>query len=359
MKGNSVLKRIELHKDFWNRLELQRPLIAFEVGGGFFNSQFKAGKYLFIKGKKIEPNMIDVDLFLEEYEQMYKKASMIEQDAFWTAEPFSAIPWMEAILGCEIFGTTSSLISHTLVKSVEDLEKITLDIDNLWFLKFIEFHKKLNKLSAGRFPVGQPLMRGPFDVVGALLGQTELIYALHDEYPEKMKKILLKVSDIFLNIIGHQYKIISDFYGGYPIGLYDLWTPGRCIWYQDDLSALLSPSYYRDFLREPEENICKNYQYTVMHLHPVSLFIIDELLKIEELKVIEVNKDLQEPTIKDMIPTFKKILHHKNLIISGKLNKEDIGCILNELSPKGIFLQIITHSMESAKELMDFIQGKN
>jgi len=38
-------------------------------------------------------------------------------------EPFTGIPWMEAILGCEIVASPSSFVSQPWAKSVNDLER--------------------------------------------------------------------------------------------------------------------------------------------------------------------------------------------------------------------------------------------
>ena len=36
-------------------------------------------------------------------------------------------------------------------------------------------------------------------------------------------------------------------------------------------------------MKGPAEKICKDYDYTAVHLHPASFFIVDELMEIEEL----------------------------------------------------------------------------
>lgn len=345
---------LNLHKSYWNRQDIKRPLIGFKVGAGFFSSQFKSARHLFVAGQRITPDMVDVDAFLEEYDKMFHESLSIGQDAFWAAEPFNAVPWLEAILGCDVYGTEHSLVTHPCVRSVDELEKISLNPENPWFCKYMEFLSKLDRLAAGRFPAGQPLLRGCSDAAGALIGQTELICALCDE-PERMKGVLLKISGILIEILRHHYERISAFHGGYSMGMYPVWAPGKCIWFQEDLSALLSPSFYREFLKEPDENLCKAYEFSLMHLHPVSFFILDEVLAMDGLTVIEVNKDVEGPSIKQMLPVFRKILDKKNLLVSGELDEADIACVLKELRPRGIFLHIIAQSLEHAKRLMEYV----
>ena len=101
--------------------------------------------------------------------------------------------------------------------------------------------------------------------------------------------------------------------------------------------------------------ICKGYDYTAVHLHPASFFIIDELLKIDRLKAVEVNKDIGGPTVTEMIPIFKRILEKKNLIIWGDLDEPDIDVISGELPSRGIYLNPVVPDADRARALMNHV----
>jgi hypothetical protein len=188
--------KIQLHHDFWNRKDLKRPLVSFHPGEDFFFSRhYRAAYHLLENGKRISPDMLDVDAFMEDYERIYQTAAGFMQDGFWCAQPYTGIPWMEGILGCDIFATKNSYISRPWVKSLDETDGISFNPENPWFLKYMEFIEKLVKLSDGRFPVGEPIMRGPSDMAGALLGQSEMIFAIVDE-PGRMKRLFKKVAEI-------------------------------------------------------------------------------------------------------------------------------------------------------------------
>jgi hypothetical protein len=354
-KEYEIGKRLELHNNFWNRVDTQRPLVSFRIGEYFFSRHFKESRRLLRSGKKITPDMLHVEAFIDDYERMYTEILSIGQDGFWVAEPFTGIPWMEGILGCNIYATESSYVSSPWLKKLDEIDKIRFDYENKWFKKYMEFLVKLKKISKSRFPIGQPILRGPSDMAGAIMGQTELVYALHDN-PKKMKTLFNKVTDIFLKLISEHYKVISDFHGGYSLGFYHVWAPGKCIWYQEDLSALLSPVYYCNFLKECNEKICEDYKYTAMHIHPASFFLIDELMKIDNLKVIQVNKDIGGPSIKEMMPHLKKIINSKRLIIWGDLDFYDLDIILHELPSKGLYLTILAETIEEAERIFKYIK---
>ena len=62
----SPSQKVELHKAYWLKEPLKRPLFTFHLADDFFFSQhYKAAEKLLFAGKKITPDMLDVDLFLE------------------------------------------------------------------------------------------------------------------------------------------------------------------------------------------------------------------------------------------------------------------------------------------------------
>ena len=331
MKHVGIPERVEAHRAYWNRSQMELPVVAFRTGSIFFNEQFKVSAHLF-QDRRILPEMLDVDGFMEDYERMFVETEKIGQTAFWAAEPFNAVPWLEAIMGCPIYGTASSLISHPVEAPFEAIER-RVDDDNPWVQKYFEYVRKLVKLSDGRFPVGQSLLRGVSDVAGALIGQKEFIYAAYDE-PDKLSQLLNKIADVFLYLIRRLYEEIPPYHGGYSIGLFHIWTPGKCIWYQEDLVALLSPGIFSDYIKKPDEKLCAAYPYSMMHVHPSAFATLDDIMTVDDLKAVEVNKDTGGPSVKQMLPQIRKILEKKNVVIWGELDREDIDCAYQDLTKK-------------------------
>ena len=91
--------RLAMHRAFWNREPQRHPIAAFRVVPDFFFSRHDRGaEKLLEPGKRSTPDMLAVEDFLPDYEEMFRISEELGQDAFWTAEPFTGIPWMEAIL---------------------------------------------------------------------------------------------------------------------------------------------------------------------------------------------------------------------------------------------------------------------
>ena len=352
-----LLKAIELHRDYWERRSMSMPLVSFHIGDTLVSRQFQAARPLLRDHVRIGPEMITVEDFIADYERMWRESEATGQNGIFTAEPFTGIPWMEAMLGCAVYGSVGALLTEPCMSTVEQLQGIRLDADDPWLGKYLEFTRKLVTVSAGRFPVGQPIMRGPSDIVGALVGQSTMVLLMAD-FPDQMRSVFQKVAEIFLDVIRRQQREVPAYHGGASIGFYHLWTPGKCIWFQEDLSALLSPDYYSRFLKGADELICHDHDYTVVHLHPSSFFLLDQLLGIGGLSAIEVNKDIGGPSVERMIPVLARIQQEKNLVVWGELSQQDVDTILDELPDHRVALSILSPSVERAAGLMDHVRSR-
>jgi len=348
--------RLRLHRQFWARERQPRPLASFHVGDFFFSRHFGAALPLLEPGRAIGPGMLDVPAFLPDYERMYADCEALDQDGFWTGEPFTGVPWMEAILGCPIRAGRESFTSRPWLKSpAEALERVRFDPANPWLAKYLEFTAALVERSRGRWPVGMPIMRGPTDILGALLGQQEMVLALMIDDPARMHRLVERVTRAFLAVIAAQNRLIPAFQGGTSLGFYHVWAPGPSIWFQDDLSALLSPKVYRDFFLDSARMILRGVPHTAVHLHPASFFILDELLTLDGLNVIEVNKDIGGPGVRDMLPVLSRIMETRGLILWGDLTIEDLEIIRRRLPCRGLCLRVVAPTLEEARERRNYI----
>ncbi|HBR04002.1 MAG TPA: hypothetical protein DD738_15485 [Ruminiclostridium sp.] len=351
----SIEDRLLLHREFWEGKTQKAPLVSYRIGDYFFSNKFQANLPLLEKGKVVTPDMIDVEAYLEDFDRMYAQCEEIGQTAFFTVEPCVGFPWMEAILGCDVIGGEVAFISDPKFESIEDLEDLHLDKNNPWYIKYIEFLDKLTRHAKGRYPVGQPIMRGVTDTVGALIGQEEMACSLITD-PELTGEIFMKVSNVQRAVIEEQYRHIQPFHGGYSAGFYHLWAPGKFIWYQEDLSALMSPPHFDQFLRKTANNTCSGYDYTLLHLHPSSFFHLDKILSIKGLKVVEINKDVGGPSITEMLSQFRQVLEAgKHLMVWGDLTEAEVDLILGNLPSRRLFFNIIAPTVDRAREINEHI----
>lgn len=351
-------KRLALHKAFWDGAVMDEPIVSFRIGDYFFADKFKANLPLLVKGHVLTPEQVMVDDYLEDYERMYLDCERTGQSAFFTADPCTGIPWIEGMVGCSIVGEEVSFMATPTCESIEEIGEIQFDPSHPWMQKYIEFLEKLGKLSADRFPVGQPIMRGTTDVIGTMMGQSELACATMTD-PELVHLRFGQVATLLRAVIEEQYRHVKPFLGGYAAGFYHLWAPGSLIWYQEDLSAILSKRHFDEYLRETSERICSGYDYSFVHLHPNSFFHLDGILSLKNLCAVQINKDVSGPTVEEMLPVFRRVLDaDKRLIIWGDLTEAEISMIMEVLPHKGLFLNVIAPTVEAAQAINEIAVSK-
>jgi hypothetical protein len=346
-----IESKIEKYKQFWSIADVKRPLIGFDVGGYFPLNRFSVPAE---EDEEIVPGMIKPGAYLNDYEEFLQASNSVEDDFIKGVSPIAAVPWMEAMLGCTVKRGMDSIWAQELHGEWDKLLSIQLDTANPWFAKYLEFIEILQKHFLNVCPVGQPILRGMSDLLAVLRGHSESIIGCI-ETPDETKELIEICKHAFLSVIEEQYKSIEPFHGGYFIEQYSLWAPDKIIRLQEDVSALLSPDILRQFIIEPNRFLASQFPCSFIHLHTSSLFLLDIFLEIEELDVIQINKDASGMEVDEIIPFFQKVQNAgKRLVIRGPITKEDMRLLSDNLSPNGLLIQTI---MENPAEVADYFSA--
>ncbi len=348
---------IDRHRDFWKLKPVSRPLIGYCVGGWSQMQLYGIGRES-LPTDLLKPDMLKPKLFLRDYEKILAGNDR-EDDLIHSAEPFPAIPWMEAIIGCPVRNSGKNIWSEPLSDSLDELEQIRYNPDSPWVEKYLEFIDVLSAEFGCRYPVAQAILRGPADMLSAAIGEAKFIYALHDN-PEQMSRIARNFTEIHNEFLRDQVKRFPEFQGGYVIGQYHIWAPGRCSRLQEDAVALLSPGLYKQFFQGPDREMAKVTEFNLIHLHTTSLFLLDLFLEIDELKTLQVSLDSGGPGLGDIIESLKKIQGAgKRLVIKGVLDEATIAMAEEKLNARGLCLQAVVNNLDEAKRLKDIFARYN
>lgn len=79
----------------------------------------------------------------------------------------------------------------------------------------------------------------------------------------------------------------------------------------------------------------------------------------ENLKIIEVNRDMAGLPIFELLPILKEVQGHKPLLIWGDLTREEINELLDTLSPRGLCICAVVKRLEEGKNLIKRIKEKS
>ena len=97
------------------------------------------------------------------------------------------------------------------------------------------------------------------------------------------------------------------------------------------------------------------FPYAAIHLHSSSLFLLERILDVEALRCIQINKDVGNAAIAEMMPFFRMVqARRRSLLIRGKLDLEDLALFRSNLSPDGLYLQIVVETAAETRRLREF-----
>ena len=353
--GNDPAK-IERYRRFWAREPVERPLVGFSLKTWFPMYEFAASRAW--QGlDHLTPDMIHPEDFIQDQERLLREGEVIEDDILRGACPSQAVQWLPPMLGAPLRILKESTLAPDLNLSWEDedsvhsLENISLDHQNAWFQIYLEFIQVLVRAADGRYPISHGTMSGPSDVAAIFRGHRNMILDFYDR-PEKLVPLFYRIQEVFREVLEAQWNITPLFHGGYFDAQYQLWAPGPIVRMQEDAAGLFSPELYRNLLLPVDQEWASHYPCSFIHLHSTSMFILDAMLEIEEIAAFEVNRDVSGPPLDAMIPFYRMIQEAgRPLLVRGSFTSEELGQMLEALTPTGLYLYIMVESLEEIDPL--------
>jgi hypothetical protein len=282
----------------------------------------------------VQPEMLDLERLVGE--PLPSGPLETRGDLFRTESPYMRVPWVEAILGTPIRATIQggSMRTMAFVEDWAAWENVPTHRDGAWFDLLVRMTEMLVARSGGRYAVAQTLMRGPSDLAEAVLGPELMSFSIYD-HPDSLRRFLDEVSGTFIEILRAQLARIPALEGGYvtPFGI---WAPGTVVRTQCDASAFLSSAHYAEWFLPYDVRISEAVDYSIIHLHSVSLHTVDALLSVERPHAIQVTLEDPGPSLEEMAPIFVKILEAKPLLLEGPLSEEEVAWLRARLPSGGL-----------------------
>jgi hypothetical protein len=323
---NELLQR---HAAFWHHERQGEPLMclrAMRYGQTFDNQDVRYRRPF--ENQDVTPDILDVEALTPEVGTRDWRKSLVQGDLFHGEFAFSRIPWMEAIVGCEIHsGTDEAMWARpALGPSFEGIERIVPTDDNPWLKRLLALTQALVDANDGSYLVTPTLLRGPSDILSALLGDERMGLAFFDA-PDRVDEVLARATEAFIKVARAQLAVIPAFRGGWACWLYGLWAPGSMMRFQSDSSSQLSPAMYRERILPHDREIMRAFEYSIIDLHSAgTLHLHRALMEIPELDAISVTMDryANAPGLDELLPTFAAILEAKSLSVFGEMTMAEV-----------------------------------
>lgn len=338
--NEGVFGSIRRQSEFWEKKNHGGPLMGLRDKWVFPMDSFK----LSMQDGELNPFSFDPSYHADTYIDFCEKNGFLQDEIFLPAVPMTAFPWLEAICGCKVYYSKESNViwSEHYLNDLNDLAKLKDYRNSPWFEGLLKYLQILKEKINGRYPMAITLMRGPGDIASALRGAQNLIYDIEDE-PDKVMKLLEICTEIYIETWKAQIAIIPEFYSGYCCGQLNLWAPGKTMYLQEDVSAILSPKLYREFILPFDTQIAAvTPDYSAMHIHSVSTHVLEDILSIKELKCLQIGIDIEGPTATDLINKFRLVQESgKCLLVWGDLSEYEVNLLKEKLEPEGLCIFIL------------------
>jgi hypothetical protein len=346
MLTNACDQLLDRHEAFLECRAVDRPLIGPWRSGYYPAEQFPSGTGRWQTGAILRADDVSFAPFAEDYERLYESQQDGDSDFAYVGSAYWGIPWLEAIMGCEVMATVANCCTKPCLASLNRATGLTIDLDtNAWMNTLLRFTRELVRHSAGRFPVCPPLLRGPGDTTAAMLGEMAYVTGFFDP-PATMHELLRLCARTRLAVIERLHAAIPSWRGIHAAGGYPsmVWSRRTIAYHQEDSAAVLNPSIFREFIL-PALRIGRcAAEVNFIHLHSACLYPVDVLLEDDTFDVLQINVDHRGmgPPVCKLIETFKKIqAAGRPLLLWGEFSPEEWELVQRELSPVGLSLQPI------------------
>jgi len=373
----SVAARIERHRAFLAKSPTKRPLMGC-ISGWEDISKYVPDVAQFWPAGDVAVATFAASRFLPLY-RGYAKTLDQADDLLRTLEPLPFFPWAEAAIGCPVTYTGKNFWSSPIeeTKTDEGLgrwiargrappappripeggagDRVPAGsagqraTGGQWSSVYRDLLDALSEQFGGRLPIGQGILRGPLDLVAAVLGEERMIYLFFDQ-PELMKELLQVTAGAFLEFVGIHRDHLPAFRHGHVIGSYYLWVPGHCLRLQEDAMALLSPELYREFVHPIDCRIAAEAEFTLFHLHSTGMHLLNTLLENKGVRILQVSKD-EGVELGFVLSGLKKIQEAgKCLVLKGRLNREELQLLKKNLDFRGLCVQAVVRDQDEADQ---------
>ena len=166
----------------------------------------------------------------------------------------------------------------------------------------------------------------------------------------------MHMGDLLAAFTEATWERVPLFCDGWFDAQYSLWAPGPIIRMQEDASAVYSPRLCRQLLQPVDRMMARRFAGNFMHLHSTSMFLLDAILEVEEIRCFEINNDAVGPPVAKMVPYFRKVQDAgRPLLIRGSVTPGELRLLVDSLDPRGLMFNIMVSGREEVEPLRKLI----
>lgn len=269
---------------------------------------------------------------------------------------------LAAYLGSDIQFREDTVWFTSCIDDWEGTPKLCFDPENAWFKKHLELVRRCRELSNDDFYVDMPDLMENVDTLASLRGSQELLCELLEE-PDEIAGRIRQIDALYYEYYDRFYDAIKDENGGNAYTVFQIWGPGKTVKLQCDLSAMISPDAFREFIQDSLRKQAQKADCVLYHLDgPQAIRHMDALMEIEEIDALQWTSGDAGPdgTLEDWDVIYDKVRKAGKAlwvkVYSGGFEDwlKNVDRLVQKYGSRGLFLMFPEMSMEQANRLLDY-----
>lgn len=164
---------------------------------------------------------------------------------------------------------------------------IRLDEHNPWWQWTLRSAQQAIARAQGRYLVAMPDLIENLDTLAALVGTRTVLFGLKD-CPQEIHRLQRELLPVWDEIFERLYQIISPRRDGNAFIAFGIWGDGKTAKLQCDISAMLSPAMFAEFVVPYMAQQARSLDYVLYHLDgPGALQHLDQLCAADWIDAIQ------------------------------------------------------------------------
>ncbi len=261
------------------------------------------------------------------------------------------------VMGCEPQFAPDTVWTDPLPVGTDGYPPIRFLRDGRWWKWMVESTLQAAQASQGRYFV-LPMWGNQAGDNLALIRGTENLMVDITENPAWVRQAAKKVSDILLDIYAVLWPLVDEKVTGLEgsLNYCSLWSPGKTMGFDCDISCCISPQQYEDIFLPPLIETLRTVDHRHYHLEgTVALQHLDLLLSVPEIDAIQWVPGAGREPILQWIPLIQRIQNAGKAVLV-QADAADIAALLEEVPARGLCISTSCASEQDAKDILEIAQ---
>jgi len=236
---------------------------------------------------------------------------------------------------------------------IEDLS-FEFNPENAWWRRVKDLTGTAVERFKSQVSVCHTDLGGSLDILASFRTANQLLMDFYDA-PGQVLRLCNEITGAWLRYYDELYNIIQPSGRG-TSNWAEVWSPGKCYMFQSDLSYMISPKMFEEFVMPDLSEGFAKMDHTFYHLDGKGQIAhLDLLLSMEELDGIQWIPGAGEPPPEEWLPLLKRI-RERGKLCQVYVTAEGARKIVREIGGRGFIFYIIPFPLMSADQARDFIK---